>query len=161
MREDSTNNGNLTLGVNGFGRIGKLTVWHHIGRKYFKNIIVNIGRESGTSMKDIAHYAERDSSYGMLHSFLYGQNAAPLITEIDEGNGSLMIDGTRVKFLRSERNPEKIIQVLLKPFPLQLRKWACMLTPGAVLRTLIPYKSVIYGKYRRHKGLATTDHLFS
>jgi len=23
------------LGVNGLGRIGKLLVWHHIGRKYF------------------------------------------------------------------------------------------------------------------------------
>jgi glyceraldehyde 3-phosphate dehydrogenase len=105
MREYSANNGHLTLGVNGFGRIGKLTVWHHIGRKFFKNIVVNIGRESGTSMQDIAHYAERDSSYGMLHAFLYGQNAAPLITEIDEGDGSLMIDGIRVKFLRSDRNP--------------------------------------------------------
>jgi glyceraldehyde 3-phosphate dehydrogenase len=108
MREDSSNNGGLTLGVNGFGRIGKLSVWHHIGRKYFKNIVVNIGRGSGTSMKDIAHYTERDSTYGMLHSFLYGQNAGPLISGIDEGNGSLTIDGIRVKFLRSERNPADI-----------------------------------------------------
>lgn len=23
------------LGINGFGRIGKLTVWHHVGRKFF------------------------------------------------------------------------------------------------------------------------------
>ncbi len=37
----------LKLGVNGLGRIGKLTVWHHVGRKYFDEIVVNIGREAG------------------------------------------------------------------------------------------------------------------
>ena len=36
------------LGINGLGRIGKLTLWHHIGRKYFKEIVVNQGREVGT-----------------------------------------------------------------------------------------------------------------
>ncbi|MBW2662666.1 MAG: hypothetical protein JRD93_11920, partial [Deltaproteobacteria bacterium] len=33
----------MKLGVNGFGRIGKLTVWHHVARKYFDEIIINIG----------------------------------------------------------------------------------------------------------------------
>ena len=33
----------LKLGVNGFGRIGKLTVWHHVARKFFDEIFVNIG----------------------------------------------------------------------------------------------------------------------
>jgi glyceraldehyde 3-phosphate dehydrogenase len=108
MRSDSANTSNLKLGVNGFGRIGKLTVWHHIGRKYFSQIIVNIGRESGTSLRDIAHYIERDSTYGRLQSFLYGQNAGPLITEINESDGTLMIDGVRIKFLRSQRNPKDI-----------------------------------------------------
>lgn len=108
MRSDSANTSNLKLGVNGFGRIGKLTVWHHIGRKYFSQIVVNIGRESGTSLKDIAHYIERDSTYGRLESFLYGQNAGPLITEVNESDGTLMIDGVRITFLRSHRNPKDI-----------------------------------------------------
>ena len=25
----------VKLGINGFGRIGKLTVWHHVGRRIF------------------------------------------------------------------------------------------------------------------------------
>jgi len=79
MRKDSANTKNLKLGVAGFGRIGKLTVWHHIARKYFKEIVVNIGRESGTSLQDMAHYAERDSTYGRLHAFLYGHAATPVI----------------------------------------------------------------------------------
>jgi hypothetical protein len=49
------------LGVNGFGRIGKLTLWHHVGRKYFDDIIINIGRQPGSSLHDIAHYVELPS----------------------------------------------------------------------------------------------------
>ena len=95
----------MKLGVNGFGRIGKLTAWHHVARKYFDEIIVNIGREAGTSIEDIAHYAGRDSNYGLLHGFLYGQKAEPVIHDLDEKNGSMTIDGVRVKFLRTSRNP--------------------------------------------------------
>jgi glyceraldehyde 3-phosphate dehydrogenase len=98
----------LKLGINGFGRIGKLTVWQHVARKYFKELVVNIGRESGTSLADIAHYAERDSTYGWLHTFLYGQNAEPLISDINEKHGTMNIDGVMVRFLRSFRNPAQI-----------------------------------------------------
>ena len=42
------------------------------GRRYFKEIVVNIGRQAGTSLADIAHYLERDSTYGALHAFLHG-----------------------------------------------------------------------------------------
>lgn len=72
------------LGVNGFGRIGKLTVWHHVGRKYFDEIVVNVGREVGTSLEDIAHYVERDSSYGLLRGYLHGHKSEPVIRDIDE-----------------------------------------------------------------------------
>jgi len=96
------------LGINGFGRIGKLTVWHHVGRKYFDEIVVNIGREAGTSLADIAHYVERDSTYGLLHGFLYGLQSAPLIEDLDESSGTMTIDGIKVRFLRSFRNPAEI-----------------------------------------------------
>jgi len=65
METAAVNDKGLRLGINGFGRIGKLTLWHHIGRKYFKEIVVNIGREVGTSLEDIAHYVERDSQHRM------------------------------------------------------------------------------------------------
>jgi len=98
----------MKLGINGFGRIGKLTLWHHLGRKFFDEIVVNIGREAGTSLTDIAHYAERDSTYGSLHGYLYGCRAAPLISDLNEENGTMIMDGVRVRFLRSHRNPAKI-----------------------------------------------------
>jgi len=79
-----------------------------MARKYFDEIIINIGREAGTSIEDIAHYAGRDSNYGLLHGFLYGQKAAPVIKDLDEKSGSMTIDGIRVKFLRSCRNPLEI-----------------------------------------------------
>ena len=70
METAAVNDKGLKLGINGFGRIGKLTLWHHIGRKYFKKISVNVGRQVGTSLEDIAHYVERDSTYGLLRQYL-------------------------------------------------------------------------------------------
>ncbi len=96
------------LGINGFGRIGKLSVWHHVARKYFDEIVVNLGRQVGTSLADIAHYVERDSTYGALHSYLYGHKARPVIDAIDEADGSMRIDGVKVRFLRTSRNPSTI-----------------------------------------------------
>jgi glyceraldehyde 3-phosphate dehydrogenase len=99
---------NLKLGINGLGRIGKLTVWHHVARKFFNEIVVNIGRRAGTSLDDIAHYVERDSTYGWLHGFLYGNKAKPVIHDVDENRGSIRIDGIKVSFLRNHRNPAEI-----------------------------------------------------
>ncbi len=101
------NNHNI-IGINGFGRIGKLTVWQLATRNYFHEIVVNIGRKAGTSMDDIAHYTERDSTYGSLHAFLYGRHSAPVIREVDEKSGTLRIENTLVRFLRSARNPAQI-----------------------------------------------------
>jgi glyceraldehyde 3-phosphate dehydrogenase len=102
------NSDGFKLGISGFGRIGKLTLWHHVARKYFSEIIVNIGRKVGTSLEDIAHYAERDSTYGSLHGFLYGQASEPLIDDLDEQNGIMNIDGVKVRFLRTSRNPAEL-----------------------------------------------------
>ncbi len=96
------------LGINGFGRIGKLTLWHHVARKYFDQIVVNIGRQVGSGLVDIAHYLERDSTYGTLHGFLYGHNGSPVIEQIDETGSSMLVDGVKVTFLRKSRNPAQI-----------------------------------------------------
>jgi len=98
----------LKLGINGLGRIGKLTLWHHVARKFFGEIVVNLGRKAGTSLSDIAHYIERDSTYGWLHGYLYGHHARPVTTDIDEAKGSLRIDGLPVRVLREKRNPAEI-----------------------------------------------------
>ena len=102
------NKSDLVLGINGLGRIGKLTLWHHVGRKFFKEIIVNMGRSVGRSMEDLAHYIERDSTYGWLHGHLYGYKAKRVITDINESNGSMIIDGIKVTVLRESRNPREI-----------------------------------------------------
>ncbi len=107
MNQSGGNNGKR-LGINGFGRIGKLSLWHHVGRKYFDEIIVNIGRQAGTSLNDIAHYLQRDSTYGALHAYLHGYGAQPVVEELDEQGGSMRVDGVRVRFLRDERNPAQI-----------------------------------------------------
>jgi glyceraldehyde 3-phosphate dehydrogenase len=98
----------LKVGINGFGRIGKLTVWHHVARKFFDEIVVNIGRRVGASLADIAHYIERDSTYGWLHGYLYGHKGQPVVEDLDENSGSMVIDGIKVRFLRSHRDPAEI-----------------------------------------------------
>jgi glyceraldehyde 3-phosphate dehydrogenase len=108
MGKDRSLSDGKKLGVNGFGRIGKLTLWHHVGRKHFDEIIVNIGRQPGSCLQDIAHYVERDSTYGWLHGYLHGHKAEPVISDLDEENGSMVIDGVKVRFLRSQRNPAEI-----------------------------------------------------
>lgn len=96
------------LGINSLGRIGKLTLWHHIGRKYFKEIVVNLGRDVGTGMDTIARLIEADATYGLLHRFLYGIKAQPVIQITDDKNGKMLIDGIPVTILREERNPVNI-----------------------------------------------------
>jgi len=97
-----------TLGINGFGRIGKLTVWHHIARKYFKKIVVNIGRNAGKSLDDIAHYLERDSTYGSLAGYLYGFQAPNTVVKVDASNKYIVADGIEIHFLKNDRNPAQI-----------------------------------------------------
>jgi glyceraldehyde 3-phosphate dehydrogenase len=98
----------IPLGINGLGRIGKLTLWHHVGRKYFGEIIVNMGRKVGSSIADLAHYIERDSTYGSLHAYLYGHRSKSLITDLNDEDGTMRIDGVPVKILRDSRNPKDI-----------------------------------------------------
>lgn len=96
------------LGINGLGRIGKLTLWHHAGRKFFDEIVINVGREVGTGMDDLIHYIERDSTYGRLEAFLHGSRAESVITDVDPESGTLMVNGVKIKILSTERNPKDI-----------------------------------------------------
>jgi len=98
----------LKIGVNGLGRIGKLTVWHHVARKWFDEVVVNVGREVGTSLRDLTHYLERDSTYGSLGGYLYGHKADQVIQDVNEQEGCLTVDGIRIKVLKTCRNPKDI-----------------------------------------------------
>ena len=111
----SMGNGNVqTLGINGLGRIGKLSLWHHVGRKAFDEVVVNIGRKAGGSLVDIAHYLERDSTYGSLHGFLHGCSLVKgcsigsAISDVDDESGTLTVNGVKVRILREHRNPLEI-----------------------------------------------------
>ncbi|MCP4719486.1 MAG: glyceraldehyde-3-phosphate dehydrogenase, partial [Desulfobacteraceae bacterium] len=98
----------MVLGINGLGRIGKLTLWHHAGRKYFNEIVINVGREVGTSMEDILHYIERDSTYGRVEAYLNGYQGEPVITDVNTEASTLKINGIGVKILKNHRNPKDI-----------------------------------------------------
>ena len=62
--------GKRTLGINGLGRIGKLTLWHHLGRDEFDRIVINVGRPVGTSLDSVVQYVANDSTYGPVQRCL-------------------------------------------------------------------------------------------
>jgi glyceraldehyde 3-phosphate dehydrogenase len=107
MAEMAGKNGRA-LGINGFGRIGKLTLWYQVGGKQFDHIVLNIGREVGKGLEDIAHYISTDSTYGTLSRFLHGFAGKPCIRIADREKNELSIDGTRVTILTRDRNPRDI-----------------------------------------------------
>jgi glyceraldehyde 3-phosphate dehydrogenase len=96
------------LGINGLGRIGKLSIWQHVGRKEFPEIVVNMGRPVGNSLDDVARFIEKDSTYGTIQNYLYGYKAGRLIENLDEKSGSMVIHGVRVTILRDVRDPKEI-----------------------------------------------------
>ncbi len=98
----------MNLGINGLGRIGKLSLWQHVARKHFAGIVVNIGREVGSSLEDLAAALERDSTYGRLGAYLYGHSCPRVIEELNDAEGTMMVNGVPVKILRSSRNPADI-----------------------------------------------------
>ena len=59
-----------TLGINGLGRIGKLTLWYHLAHDDFDSFVVNVGRPVGTSLQSVLEYLGKDSTYGPLHRWL-------------------------------------------------------------------------------------------
>ncbi len=98
----------MKLGLNGMGRIGKLSLWHHVSRKHFSELVINVGREIGQGLDDLAASIERDSSYGRLGSYLYGHKGGRVIEELNDEAGTMVINGVPVKFLRTARNPKDI-----------------------------------------------------
>ncbi len=98
----------MKLGINGLGRIGKLSLWHHVSRKHFSGIVANIGREVGSGLEDLAAMLERDSTYGRLGTFLYGNSCPRVIEELNEEAGTMVVNGVPVKILRASRDPKGI-----------------------------------------------------
>jgi glyceraldehyde 3-phosphate dehydrogenase len=96
------------LGINGLGRIGKLTLWHHVARKYFDKIVVNLGREAGENLEAVCAAIEKDSTYGSMHQFLFGVDAKRCIRIVDRKQRLLEVAGVPVVVLQQARNPAEI-----------------------------------------------------
>ena len=97
-----------TLGINGLGRIGKLSVWHHVARKYFSHLVVNTGREVGRDLETVCDVIGKDSTYGAMHRFLFGVAAEPCIRIVDRDKRLLEVADVPVTVLQKARNPRDI-----------------------------------------------------
>lgn len=101
-------NGERVLGINGLGRIGKLTVWHHVARRHFTRLVVNLGRDVGRDLDAVCGVIENDSTYGPIHRFLHGVAAPPCVRIVDRENRVIDVDGTPVTVLQAARDPREI-----------------------------------------------------
>ncbi len=102
-------NGKNLLGINGAGRIGKLTLWNHLLNRHFGGIVVNVGRGVGKNLEALIHNIENDSTYGSLSRFIYGHSGKKCeITILDASQNLVDFDGIQVKFLQQARNPRDI-----------------------------------------------------
>ena len=100
--------GEPVLGINGLGRIGKLTVWHHVARRHFSRLVVNLGREVGRDLDAVCGVIENDSTYGPIHRFLHGVAAAPCVRIRDREARVIDVDGTPVTVLQAARDPREL-----------------------------------------------------
>jgi glyceraldehyde 3-phosphate dehydrogenase len=101
--------GKKILGINGAGRIGKLTLWNHISAGHFNTFVVNLGRKSGLKLEDIVDYLIKDSTYGSLDRFLFGYSGHKVEVEIiDRDQDLFSINGLPVRLLTAARNPRDI-----------------------------------------------------
>ena len=97
------------LGINGVGRIGKLTFWNHLNLGHFDGFVLNAGRTVGRQMEDMIDFLVKDSTYGSLDTFLYGYSGKTCDIEItDRDAGLFTVNGTQVKILTEARNPRDI-----------------------------------------------------
>ena len=97
------------LGINGIGRIGKLTFWNQLRLGHFGGFVLNAGRKVGKSLEDTIDYLIKDSTYGSLNVFLYGYSGKTCEVKIvDREEGLFTINGVQVKFLSQARNPRDI-----------------------------------------------------
>jgi glyceraldehyde 3-phosphate dehydrogenase len=97
-----------TLGINGLGRIGKLVLWYHLGRDDFDRLVVNVGRPVGKSLDAVVQYIAKDSTYGPLHRYLFGQAGVRDIRVVDEERGLISAHGKEIVVLREARDPRDI-----------------------------------------------------
>ena len=101
--------GKRILGINGIGRIGKLTLWNHLNQKYYDGIVINAGRELGKKLEDAIAYLTTDSTYGSLDHFLYGYSGQSAEVKILDRSAFIVeMCGIPVKILHEARNPRDI-----------------------------------------------------
>lgn len=97
------------LGINGLGRIGKLTLWNQLCIGHFDGYVINAGREIGRDLSDFIQFLTTDSTYGDLCKFLYGYRGRECEIEIvSMENWEFKIDGIYFKVLTKDRNPKEI-----------------------------------------------------
>ena len=98
----------MKLGINGLGRIGKLSLWYHVSKRTFSEIVVNIGRQVGQGLQDITGAIGRNSAYGRIGAYLYEYKCPRVVENLDEKTNRMCVDGPHATVLGKGRDPGEI-----------------------------------------------------
>ncbi len=97
------------IGINGIGRIGKLTLWNHLNYGHFDGFVINAGRKVGKKLEDFIDYLVKDSTFGSLDNFFYGYSGKTCDIEITDRDSAIFtINGLPIKLIADSRNPRNI-----------------------------------------------------
>ena len=155
---------NRKIGVNGFGRVGKLLVWNLIASESYSEIVVNTGTpnigEPPISMPLIANYLEKDSTYGRLSDYLKRSTNSGFDMKLNEGEPEILIflkrlAGSDSDIRTDDEEPEcKLTFITEKTKPQDIPWKACgiKLVVDATGMFLHPYadESAASGSLRGH-----------
>ena len=99
----------VTIGINGGGRMGKGLLRLAIAQRLFPKIVLNFGREVGNGMESIIDYILHDTTYGNLDVFCNGMAGGVFPVEIiNEEEGTISINGIHTCIKRTHRDPVRI-----------------------------------------------------
>ena len=96
-----------TLGINGLGRIGKLTLWYHLAHDDFDTFVVNVGRPVGTSLQSVLEYWQGQHLRPAASLARGLQRQSPTSRSSTRRRGLLKVHGKDLILLRRPATPRR------------------------------------------------------
>ena len=98
----------MKLGINGLGRIGRLSLWYHVSKRTFSGMVSSIGHHENQGQKEIGSAVERDRTYSRPGSYLYRYKYPRVVENLEKKTNRMSVDEAPVTVLGKGRAPGEI-----------------------------------------------------